>query len=372
MKQFKCALCPAQITGENNTKEHIIPNAIGGRRKIQNFICVSCNNKTGETWDAQLAKVFAPFCTMFNIKKDRGEVPPLRVKTLGGAEYLQFADGTFQPLNPIFEVIKNNQPGLNIFIRARNVSEANSMLQGVRKKYKLSDESINPLKEQIKLKESYLEEPIQHSFEFDPEKSGRSAIKTALALTFSAGISSESCNLAIDYLINNGEPNFGYYNCAEDLVKNRQRGCPFHCVYIKAFQETGLILAYIEYFGFHRMIACMSNIYKGEDIDQLYAINPMTGEEIELEIELNLSESDISKIYNYEKYEPEYVKSSIGYIVEKAVSYSEEKELNRLILKAIEEAEKLHDPLKSHVENSVIKSKKFTELLMPYFINKMK
>ena len=47
MSEFKCALCLTQITEENNTNEHIIPNSIGGRKKIRNFICNECNNKTG-------------------------------------------------------------------------------------------------------------------------------------------------------------------------------------------------------------------------------------------------------------------------------------------------------------------------------------
>lgn len=372
MNQFNCALCSTIITDDNNTKEHIIPNAVGGRRKIKNFICLTCNSKTGENWDAQLAKDFAPFCTMFGIKKDRGEVPPLIVKTLSGVKYKQFSDGTFQPLDPIFNVQNNARQGLDIQIMARTVYEAETMLNGIQAKHKLSDESIQPLKEQIKLKEDYLDEPIEHSFNFDLEKSGRSAIKTALALATFGNINPFECNFAIDFLINNGEPNFGYYVCNNDLVKNREIGCPFHCVYLKAIKETHQIFAYIEYFGFFRIVAYMSNSYSGENIELLYAINPMTGQEIELDIELNFSEEDIIKIFNFEMYDLEYIHFTMGSILDKAVKYSRERELYRLIQNAVKEAENIHDPLKTHEENSSIKAKSIVDSLQPYILNQLK
>ena len=35
MTSPKCALCDETITSQNDTKEHLIPNAIGGRKKIK-------------------------------------------------------------------------------------------------------------------------------------------------------------------------------------------------------------------------------------------------------------------------------------------------------------------------------------------------
>lgn len=372
MTQNNCALCKIEITENNNTNEHIIPNSIGGKRKVRNFICIKCNSKTGEKWDSELAKIFAPFCTMFGIQKDRGEVPPLRVKTLSGIEYKQFSDGTFQPLNPKLSVIQKNENGFEISIQARTVTEAHQMLKGIQKKYELKDKSIDLLKSQIITKDSYLDEPIEHSFSFNAEKLGRSAIKTALALVSSGGIDPLVCNLAINYLVNNGEPNFGYYDCNKDLVKNREFGCPFHCVFIKAIKETGQILAYIEYFGYLRIVSCLSNSYSGENQEILYAINPMTGEEINLNIELNFTQEQVEKIYNYEMYDLVAFQNSFSYIMDKAISYSGERELNRVFIKAFDYADKFHDPSKSHEENYDIKVKKIIESLKPYLSSRIK
>lgn len=372
MSEFKCALCSTQITEENNTNEHIIPNSIGGKKKIRNFICNECNNKTGESWDSELAKIFAPFCTMFGIKKDRGEVPPLRVKTISGIEYKQFPDGTFQALNPNLSVIKKEENRFEIAIQARTVNEANKMLKGIQKKYKFKEETIQSLQEQIAFKDTYLNEPIEHNFTFDAERSGRSAIKSALALATSGGINPFDCDLAIDFLVNDGEPNFGYYDCNDDLVKNRELGCPFHTVYIHAIKETGQILAYIEFFGYQRIVACMSNNYLGETKQIIYAINPMTGNEIDLIIELNFTPDQIKKIYDYEMYKPESVRVSFGHIMDRAISYSGEREFERAFKKAFEYANQFHDNSLSHEENCELKAEKIVESLQPYLQNLIK
>lgn len=42
MSNNLCALCDTEITIDNDTREHVIPNAIGGRKKISGFICENC------------------------------------------------------------------------------------------------------------------------------------------------------------------------------------------------------------------------------------------------------------------------------------------------------------------------------------------
>ena len=65
MNQLNCALCDIIITNENDTKEHIVPNAIGGRKKIKGFICRACNSTSGDSWDKELAKQLNPLSLFF-------------------------------------------------------------------------------------------------------------------------------------------------------------------------------------------------------------------------------------------------------------------------------------------------------------------
>ena len=52
MPERKCFLCKVPLTSENDSKEHIIPQSIGGRKKVKGFICQDCNSTTGQEWDS--------------------------------------------------------------------------------------------------------------------------------------------------------------------------------------------------------------------------------------------------------------------------------------------------------------------------------
>ncbi|MFC0569973.1 HNH endonuclease [Gluconobacter japonicus] len=54
-----CIICNHSLTSQNDSAEHIIPNAIGGFRKVWGFLCNRCNNTTGHDWDAAwLRRIF--------------------------------------------------------------------------------------------------------------------------------------------------------------------------------------------------------------------------------------------------------------------------------------------------------------------------
>src|SRR5690606_38575799 len=80
----QCALCDTEITEKNDTKEHLIPNAIGGRRKVKGFICKDCNSASGDAWESELAKQLNPLSLFFGIIRERGEAPSQLFETTGG------------------------------------------------------------------------------------------------------------------------------------------------------------------------------------------------------------------------------------------------------------------------------------------------
>ena len=88
-----CVLCGASIDVSNDTEEHIIPNAIGGRRKVTGFICKPCNDTTGNSWDAALAKEAQSLCLLLQVKRERGETPSQKLTTIGGKDILLNPDG---------------------------------------------------------------------------------------------------------------------------------------------------------------------------------------------------------------------------------------------------------------------------------------
>ena len=49
----KCIFCDNDLTGEAKP-EHIVLNALGGRKTTKNTDCAACNNKFGGTIDAEV------------------------------------------------------------------------------------------------------------------------------------------------------------------------------------------------------------------------------------------------------------------------------------------------------------------------------
>jgi hypothetical protein len=74
---------------------------------------------------------------------------------------------------------------------------------------------------------------------------------------------------------------------------------PLHCVSVEANPDTGLILGYAEYFGFQRAVVCLGRNYAGHRVQACYAIDPRTGEQLDLSIRLGFSEAEIEEIYDY-------------------------------------------------------------------------
>ena len=48
---MNCALCNEILDESLGSREHLILNAIGGRRKVRGVLCMRCNNTAGAEWD---------------------------------------------------------------------------------------------------------------------------------------------------------------------------------------------------------------------------------------------------------------------------------------------------------------------------------
>ena len=92
-----CWLCEEPIAANNAAKEHIIPNSIGGRRTVQNFLCRACNTRTGHNWDNRLAMHLGYLGLLFETRRQRGSVPSMKAPTASG---------------DLVEILAGNRPAL--------------------------------------------------------------------------------------------------------------------------------------------------------------------------------------------------------------------------------------------------------------------
>ena len=67
-----CGICSELLTEKNDSREHVIPSALGGRRRIRGFICGTCNKRTGNEWDAPLVTALQHLSILVGVRRDRG------------------------------------------------------------------------------------------------------------------------------------------------------------------------------------------------------------------------------------------------------------------------------------------------------------
>ena len=132
----------------------------------------------------------------------------------------------------------------------------------------------------------------------------RSIVKSAVALACEAGLTPADCDLAIAYLRDEDAEyeKDGFWHCyQQDLVENRNIELPLHCVYVIGNPSSGLLLGYVEYYGFVRRVICLSRRYGGESISRIYAVDPGTGQEIDdIQVDLDDSRFEIVKTQTVE------------------------------------------------------------------------
>ncbi|MEN9862904.1 MAG: hypothetical protein RLZZ601_668 [Pseudomonadota bacterium] len=330
-----CAICNTQISAGNNSKEHVITEAIGGRLRVSGFICKSCNNEAGRTWDAKLASQLLPLAHIFGVTRQRGVTPGLPISTTTGENLIMRPDGGFSPNKPSFSE-EITPDGVQIKIVARDVNEAKSMLKGVQRKY--PNTNTDQLLANAEFSSSYPTGMVHHQLDFGGEVSGRSIVKSVLALAHQAGIAANLCNDAIQYLRDHTAPAcFGYYQ-ATDLVANRPLETPLHCVAVNANPVTGLVLGYAEYFGIHRVVVCLGKGYCGEVVKSSYAIDPRTGKELYLSVNLDFNESEIDAIYRYEMIPNGAIEAAFHAVMPAALKKKDDFERERVIAEATEYA----------------------------------
>ncbi|WP_298355156.1 HNH endonuclease [Rhodoblastus sp.] len=332
----RCAICDTEITAENDSLEHLIPNALGGRRKISGFICRDCNSSTGETWDAALAAQLAPLSLLFDISRERGDPPPLKVVTTAGERLTVGPAGSLALTNPGVNKKPGPSGGFQYQITARSMEEARQILGGLKRKHPEID--IEAILAGAEAVENYAQGAIKHDLTIGGEVAGRSIVKSCLAMAFANGVDWQNCGNAVSYLRSGTAiPCFGYYN-EKDLLSRRPLGIPLHCLAVRADPESGLILAYAEYFGLHCIVACLGEAYTGPLLHEVYAIDPRNGVGLDVGVELSFSRSAIDDIYAYKRISPEAFEQAASAIIGPAIANQHAAEQQRVLERAVEEA----------------------------------
>jgi HNH endonuclease len=330
-----CIYCGQEITAENDSDEHMISAAIGGRRTVRGFLHLTCNNKAGHTWDAALEKQLRPLALHFGVKRQSGQTLRMAITTTAGEAFLLGSGGTLEIARPAIKRTRTAD-GEKIQVVAGSLAMARQVLEGEKRKNPHID--VDATLASAEVRRSYAQGAIHLNLGFGGELSGRSLVKSALALAHDAGIPINQCGDALKYLRQaDGEPCFGYYY-VHDLVANRPADVPLHCVAIKATPASGLILGYVEFFGVHRAVVCLGRGYTGEAVESVYALDPRSGAELELSVRLAFDEADIKAIYSYERDDAAGRQNAFAKVFGPVLRAHQESERNRVFQESLQYA----------------------------------
>lgn len=75
-----CLSCNVNLNISNQSEEHIIPNAIGGRLTTNIAVCKNCNSDFGSREDSVYTGRLLMLSNLFNIVRDRGVSPTLKAR----------------------------------------------------------------------------------------------------------------------------------------------------------------------------------------------------------------------------------------------------------------------------------------------------
>ena len=179
----------------------------------------------------------------------------------------------------------------------------------------------------------YLSEPYHIPVVLGGRVAGRSVIKSCLAMVYEAGLHIDTCEHAKSYLLSDGAACFGHFN-EYDVVTNRPENTFFHAVYVCGDPVRKQILAYVEYFGFLRIVACLSSNYTGDAFSCGYAVDPVSGKGLDLKFNLDIAPEDMSAIYAYKKVNYDETNRAL----ERLLSHWSELDQERALWDAVEDA----------------------------------
>lgn len=284
----RCAYCDVEITPANQSREHIIQNATGGRKEVPGVFCRTCNSTFGDRWDSEAANELHFLSLKLQVVRNDGEVPARYYRTMSGQNVRLHPDGhiTLPPQQP---QVTQKDGKVHIQINAPNRRKAIKSLKGQKRRYPKLD--VQAGIDAMDYRETYLDDPVFVPLQFGTDASYKSVVKSALTLAVSAGIPAQQCERAFQYLRSKDEFCFGSYY-RRDLVINRPVDRVFHCVAVKGDPEKRRLVGYVELFSIYRFVVCLSENYRGQPVADSYSVDPTTGETLALMFDLDFSEDE--------------------------------------------------------------------------------
>lgn len=289
-----CYLCQRELTQRNSSKEHIIPNALGGKLTAR-ILCHDCNNKLGSSCDALLAKSLEFFANRVNHSRSHGKVQPFELK-LNGHPLKALPGGGFKS-NPSIEKIDDKH--IRIVAYGDDIESAtDKIFSNLLKKEKISQQKYLELKQSIQKQIKVINNPcLEGEVQFNHVWLG--LLKIAINYALTQGISRTALDKAINVLVSGNEAkatpivNFYYSNELFPSIK----GAICHMIHLIGDPETKSLYCLISLYGVLQSIVLLSSQYVGKAINTSYVYDVWNEKEVFVQSTRCLTENELNEAF---------------------------------------------------------------------------
>ena len=264
-----CWLCGISLTKKNRSREHIIHEALGGRRTVGNFLCCHCNNSTGSKWDAALVETGKPLDFIASLGEwHKAETSPdfdLRKKanrheTVSGNETHTMYRGGGD------SVTSFDGRELKAHISWSSEAQMWRIFEGILRKYAIPREKWADARQAI-LPQLKADQVDDHSVFLQvpnrPVDVGLSLVKSMLALACAEGVPQSACSFILPYLRENDEYPPVFDNdwpvLPDDVLAD------LHCVAVSGSRETGILIGYAHLSHLKAMVSLGISLRRSRD-----------------------------------------------------------------------------------------------------------
>lgn len=179
----KCIFCDNDLT-DDTKPEHILLNALGGRKTTKAVDCSACNNNFGSTIDAEVGKQVEVLRNMLQLDSGTGRAPPMLRKIQSGNDTINLlSDGTPELVAKPFTVRKREDGSFEVQITTKSVEELARYTPHMAAQIGCSEEQVLEMLKSAT--GSYVErrpDTVHHRLGFGGRLTLRSAAKSALVL----------------------------------------------------------------------------------------------------------------------------------------------------------------------------------------------
>jgi hypothetical protein len=138
----RCLFCPTELDATTKP-EHILLNALGGRKTTTKAICSGCNNTFGGTIDGVLASQVTRLRNLLQLESGTGNAAPSLKNIQAGEHKINVkGDGTIEAVDKPFTIEQLEDGNWNVQIRARSEEHLAEIIPHLARALKIPEESL--------------------------------------------------------------------------------------------------------------------------------------------------------------------------------------------------------------------------------------